>query len=122
MIRENLTSGSIYALMGASPDGTLQWQNRTNTSGGTVSSKVGAGGAANVSGGAGGTPAPPGWVRLVRSGNVLSAYESGDGINWTSATSSTNVMAANIYAGLVVASGGTNTLNTSTFTDVTVVP
>jgi hypothetical protein len=110
MIRESLTSVSKYALMGLSPGGSMRWQRRSNTGGGTWGSKAGSG-----------TP-PKVWVRVVRSGNTISGYKSSDGVNWTLAGSSSLTMAANIYIGLSVASGSTNTVAASVFNNVTVVP
>ncbi|HWW03080.1 MAG TPA: Ig-like domain-containing protein [Candidatus Acidoferrum sp.] len=110
MIRESLTSGSKYALMGLSPGIGYRWQRRNNTGGGTSSTKSGSGTPPNV------------WARLVRTGNTLSGYKSANGTNWTLVNSSTITMATNIYIGFAVASGSTATLNTTLFTNVTVVP
>ena len=110
MIRESLTSGSKYALMGISPDGTFRWQRRINTGGSTSTSTSTIGTPPNV------------WTRLVRTGNALYGYNSTDGTNWTQVNSRNITMATNIYVGLAVASGSSNTLNTATFTNVTVVP
>jgi hypothetical protein len=109
MIRESLTSGSKYSLMGLSPGSGLCWQRR-NSTGGMTSTKAGSG-----------TP-PSVWTRLVRKGNNLSGYKSPDGTNWTRVNSSTITMATNIYIGLAVASGSTTTPSTTLFTNVTVVP
>ena len=110
MIRESLTSGSEYAFMGISPDGTFRWQRRSST-GGTTSSTT-----STI-----GTP-PNVWARLVRTGNTLYGYKSTDGTNWTQVNSRSITMATNIYVGLAVASGSSTSLNTATFTNVTVVP
>ncbi len=110
MIRETLTPGAQYAFMGISPGGTFRSQSRSGTSSST---------AATVSSAC----APPNvWARLVRTGNSLYSYQSTTGTNWTLVTSNSITMATNIYFGLAVASGTTNTLNTSTFTNLTVVP
>jgi regulation of enolase protein 1 (concanavalin A-like superfamily) len=111
MIRESLTSGSEYAFMGISSDGTFRWQCRSWTgfwTWSTTSSTIG-------------TP-PDVWMRLVRTGNTLYGYRSTDGTNWTQVNSRRITMATEIYVGLAVASGSSNTLNTATFTDMTVVP
>jgi hypothetical protein len=110
MIRETLTGPSSFAAMGISPNGWIRW-NRRNGTGNTFSStKAGSGSPPSV------------WVRVVRAGSTLSGYTSIDGATWTPVNSSTITMASNIYIGLVVASGNTGTLNTSTFSNVTVVP
>jgi len=110
MLRESLTSGSEYAFMGISPDGTFLWQCRSKT-GGSASSTT-----STI-----GTP-PSVWTRLVRNGNVLYGYQSADGANWTEVNSYTITMATQIYVGLAVASGSSTTLNTATFSKVAVVP
>src|SRR6185437_10780268 len=110
-IRNDLTSGSTFA--GMIIDGTNSyWCQRRNTTGGaSVRNPLGSGTAPNI------------WVRVVRSGNNFSGYESADGQNWTLVRSATNVtMGANVYVGLVVASGSTTTLNSTVFDNVTVVP
>jgi hypothetical protein len=110
MIRESLTSGSKYALMGMTPNGGLRWQRRSGASNGTSSSKAGSGSPPNV------------WVRVVRTSNTLSGYKSTDGVNWSLVNSGSISMATNIYVGIAVASGSTSSLNTSLFTNVVVVP
>jgi hypothetical protein len=110
MVRESLTSGSKYALMGFSPGGTMRWQRRSSTSSGTSNSKAGNGTLPNV------------WVRVVRSGNTLSGYKSADGVNWSLVNSATISMAPNIYIGLAVASGSSGTLASSVLNNVIVVP
>jgi hypothetical protein len=110
MIRESLTSKSKYAFMGVSPGCTFRWQRRSGTGGSTSSTTSGS------------VTLPNAWVRLVRTGNALSGYKSTDGVTWKQVTSSSITMAANIYVGLAVASGSTTALNTSTFSNVMVVP
>jgi len=110
MIRESLTSGSKYAFMGIPPNGTFRWQRRRDTGGSTsaTTSTIG-------------TP-PNAWVRLVRTGGTLTGYRSTDGVTWTQVNSRSITMATSIYVGLAVASGSSNTLNTATFSNATVVP
>lgn len=110
IIRESLTSGSKYAFMGLTPDGTFRWQRRSSTGGSTGAT------IATV-----GTP-PNAWVRLVRTGSTIYGYRSTDGITWTLVNSRSITMATSIYVGLAVASGNSTTLNLATFTNLTVVP
>jgi len=110
MVRESLTGGSRYALMGITPNGQLRWQRRTGTASGTSSSKAGSGTPPNV------------WTRVVRSGNTLSGYKSTDGTNWNLVNSASINMASNIYVGIAVSSGSSSVLYTSSFTNVVVVP
>jgi regulation of enolase protein 1 (concanavalin A-like superfamily) len=110
MIRETLNAGSIYAFVGMSSDGNFRLQRRANTDGNTF---VGISEAA----------APPdAWVRIVRTGDTISRYYSTDGSTWTLTDSRVFPMAVNIYLGLAVASGAADVLNTSTFSNLFVVP
>jgi hypothetical protein len=110
MIRETLAGGSRYAFMGITPAGSFRWQYRTKTG-------------ANSSASTSGTGLPPNaWLRLTRTGNTLYGYKSADGTNWTKVGSRSVVMATNIYFGLAVASGASNTVNTSTFMNVLAAP
>jgi len=73
----------------------------------------------------------PGWVRLVRQGNNITAYYSEDGINWiqqpddentgddASLNPQTIVMRQDIYIGLVLCSHNANAIGTAVFSDVT---
>ena len=69
IIKENLTQGSAYAaIMVAADHGVrLQWNYTGDTAG--MSGPVG--------------PANPRWLRLTRSGDVITGYDSADGTNWS---------------------------------------
>ena len=110
MIRESLASNSRCVFLGVSPDGKFRWVRRTTTGARMTSSSSGSGVPPNV------------WVRLVRTGNTIYGFKSADGIAWNAVGSQSLTMAANIYCGFVVASGGTIKLNTSTVANVSVVP
>jgi len=110
MIRESLASGARYALMSVSTSDSLLWQRRNKTNFKTWTTTAGSA-----------TP-PQAWVRLVRSGSSLIGYGSTDGINWTQASSANISMASDIYVGLAVASGSNSLLNTSSFSNLNVVP
>jgi RHS repeat-associated protein len=61
----------------------------------------------------------PYWLKLTRSGNFVSAYTSGDGVNWTMLGSPQIVtMQQTTYIGLAVTSRGTTSLATATFDNV----
>jgi hypothetical protein len=62
----------------------------------------------------------PHWVKLVRSGNTFTAYESGDGTNWTLVGSDTISMASTVYVGLAVTSHSTSASATCTFDSVSI--
>ncbi len=110
MIREALTANSKHVIANTTPLPQRQYLRRAST-GGTTTYNLG------------GTAANPYWVRLVRAGNVFTAYESANGTSWTAiGTAQTITMATNVYVGLVVVSKDNAELNTSTFTNVTVTP
>jgi hypothetical protein len=69
IIKENLTQGSAYAaIMVAADHGVrLQWNYTGDTAG--LPGPVG--------------PANPRWLRLARSGDVITGYDSADGTHWT---------------------------------------
>ena len=59
-------------------------------------------------------------VRLVRQGNVFSAYQSQDGSQWTLVGTDTIAMPATVYVGLAVTSHNTAALATATFSNVVI--
>jgi hypothetical protein len=106
MIRETLTAGSKNAMMAISPGSGSAFQCRVSSGGITTYS----GGPATI----------PYWVKLVRTGNTLSAYQSPDGLNWTSLGKVSITMGKNAYGGLAVTAHNNTVLNTSSFTNVSV--
>ncbi len=106
MIRETLTNASRHASMFAT--GTQWW---------AVQGRIATGGTSYDL--AGQTGAAPGWVRLVREGNLFSAYRSTDGTSWTLVGTDTITMAATVYVGLAVTSHNSEATATATFTNVT---
>ena len=108
MIRESLAANSANAalLVSAANGVVLQWRSAT------------AGASQYVSGS---LSAPPRWVKLVRSGNTFTAYESADGSTWTTVGSTTIGMSAStIYVGLAVTSHSTSASTTATIDNVAV--
>jgi ABC-type transport system involved in multi-copper enzyme maturation permease subunit len=69
IIKENLTQGSAYAaiMVTAGHGVRMQWNYTGDTAG--MSGTVG--------------PANPRWLRLTRSGDVITGYDSADGTHWT---------------------------------------
>lgn len=63
----------------------------------------------------------PVWVRLVRSGDVLSAFTSFDGQNWTHVGSDRIALGVTAFVGLAVSSHDAGQVATATFDHVTVV-
>ena len=110
MIRDTLATNSRHVFMGLAGDGAYRWVRRTGFNGNTSSSPSGA------------ATLPDAWVRLVRAGNVITAYKSANGSTWTQVGSLTADFPATCYFGLAVASGDKETLNTSQFSSVQISP
>ena len=70
MVRETLDAGSKHALMAVTPGNGVAFQWRAATNGGSTNR--------NTTG-----RVAPYWVRLVRSGSLLTGYASPDGVTWT---------------------------------------
>ena len=106
MIRETLDPGSMHAFMLVSAARGVAFQRRETTGGTSVNT-------------AGTMSTAPHWVRLTRSGDTFTAFESADGINWTQVGSDTIPMAAQVYVGLAVTSHTTSSA-TCTFDGVSI--
>lgn len=91
MIRETLTAGSRHALSLSSAGKGYAFQRRVDTGGFSE----------NTAGTAG---APPGWVRLVRIGAQIQAFQSLDGTRWTSIGTDAIPMADTVYVGIATTS------------------
>jgi regulation of enolase protein 1 (concanavalin A-like superfamily) len=107
MIRETLSAGSAHANVLVSAGKGVAFQRRQATNGISVNT-------------AGSASAPPRWVKLVRSGDTFSAYESADGASWTLIGTDTIPMASTVYVGLSVTSHTTSTSATATFDNVVI--
>ena len=107
MIRDTLAANSSYGITMMTPTNGSAFERRTAIGVGSVDSP------ANGN-------STPHWVRLVRSGNSFTSYESSDGTNWTEIGTDTIAMTSDVYIGLAVTSHDDSVLNTSTFTDVSV--
>ncbi len=110
MIRDTLATNSAQIFMGMSGINTYRWVRRTTTGGSNATTNSSTGIVPNT------------WVRLVRSGNTITAYKGNNGTTWTTVGSSTVSMASNCYIGLAVTSGTATTLNTSQFSNLSVTP
>jgi regulation of enolase protein 1 (concanavalin A-like superfamily) len=95
MIRESLSAASrnAMALISSGKGYSFQW--RLDTGGLTAYSPNGVG-------------AVPAWVRLVRSGQTIQAFNSADGSAWTPIGAQAVAMASSVYVGLAVASHSTS--------------
>lgn len=105
MIRETLSADARHATMNVTPAAGLEFLRRANI--GSTTSWTG-----------GGSFTAPYWVRLVRSGNLFTAYSSVDGVSWTLVGSATITMASNVYIGLIVNSHDNSVLATASFDNV----
>ena len=109
MIRETLAADSSQAFMLVTPGGTkgLAFQRRVATGGTSISTSGGEGTA-------------PSWVRLVRTGNTITAARSADGVTWTTVGSETFAMTSTVYVGIAVTSHDNAVLASATFENVAV--
>ncbi|HEY2434450.1 MAG TPA: Ig-like domain-containing protein [Vicinamibacterales bacterium] len=107
MIRQTLDASSAQAMMLVSSQKGTAFQRRTATGGASTNTT-------------GSTAAAPRWVKLTRSGNTITAYESADGAAWTLVGSDTFSMPPNVYVGLAVTSHTTTSSATCTFDNVSI--
>ncbi|HET7694408.1 MAG TPA: phospholipase D-like domain-containing protein [Vicinamibacterales bacterium] len=109
MIRNSTSPSAAHAFMvvAASPLKGVPFQRRTADGGGSTST-------------AGSQSTAPRWVKLVRTGNVITGYESPDGVAWTAVSSDTFAMGQTVLIGLAVSSHVTGVNATATFDNVTV--
>jgi len=106
MLRESLAAGASHVILDVRPDGSIEFMTRSATSGSTTYL-------------AGGSQAPPAWLKLARAGSTVTGYVSSNGSSWTTIGSTTTALSSSANIGLVVNSHSTS-LNTSTFDNVTV--
>ena len=109
MIR-NSTSASAaqgFMLVAASAAKGVPFQRRTADGNGSVSTS-------------GSQSTAPRWVKLVRTGNLVTGYESADGVNWITVGSDSFVLGDTVLIGLGVSSHVTGVNATATFDNVTV--
>jgi len=114
MIREALTAGSRHATVFTTPAAE-------NNGFGMVWRPV-ANGATSYAGGPAVNAAPNNWVRLVRSGDTITAYASANGSAWTLIDTVTlSSLPETVYIGLAVTSSSPFNLATSSFDNVQIV-
>jgi len=107
MIRDTLAPDSAHASIFVSSAKGIAFQRRDQTGGDSV----------NTAGSAGRAPR---WVKLTRSGDTFSSYESSDGLAWTLVGTDTIPMAPTVYVGLAVTSHTSSSSATCTFDSVAV--
>lgn len=107
MIRENLDSNARYAMVAVTAGNGVAFQRRTAT-GGSSSHTAGA------------AVGAPYWVKLVRSGNTFTAYQSANGSTWVAVGSASISMSSSAYVGLALTSHDNNLENTATIDNVNI--
>jgi hypothetical protein len=108
MIRQGLGADAPNVFVAVTPSSGIVFQDRLTT-GGTTQTTTDAGFTA------------PYWVRLVRSGDVFTAYRSDDGSTWVQIGNPvTVVMTGDVFIGLAATAHNNTVINTSTFENVTV--
>src|SRR4030095_14529964 len=109
MMRDSLSASSAqgFMLVAASASKGTPFQRRTSDGSTSVTTN-------------GAFVSAPYWVKLVRAGSVITAYESSNGTSWTTVASDSFTMGSSILVGLAVSSHVTGTNATATFDNVTV--
>jgi hypothetical protein len=110
MFRDSTAAGAPFADVVATPGNGVAFQWRSTA--GTTPDNV------NISG-----LSAPVWVQIDRSGDEFTAFYSSDGVTWTQiGDTQTIAMNATALAGLAVTAHNNATLNTATFTNVSLLP
>ncbi|MBV8205191.1 MAG: hypothetical protein JO041_00220, partial [Acidobacteria bacterium] len=99
MIRETLDPAARYVSLLITPGNGVALQARATA------------GAASTMASAAASVTTPYWVKLLRTGNTITAYSSTDGANWSAAGSATVPMAASLYFGVAVSSHNNGVLS-----------
>ncbi|MBN2030683.1 carbohydrate-binding protein, partial [bacterium] len=107
MIRNTLDANSSHAMMIMSAANGLAFQRRTSTGGSSSHT-------------AGTNTTAPYWVKLIRSGSRITAYESENGTNWTAVGVVTLSMSDPVYAGLMVTAHNDGSSCEARFENVTI--
>jgi len=105
MIRNTLNANSIHAMIVMSAANGVAFQRRTSTGGSSSHT-------------AGTNTTAPYWVKLTRSGNRITAYESETGMNWSQVGVVTLSIPDTIYVGLMVTSHNDGALCEARFENV----
>jgi regulation of enolase protein 1 (concanavalin A-like superfamily) len=106
MVRASTAANAAHAFMLVSTSKGLAFQRRPSTGAQSVNT-------------AGGSGTAPRWVRLARSGNVITASVSTNGTSWTTVGTATINLPATALFGVAVSSHDASQLATATFENVT---
>jgi hypothetical protein len=107
MLRQSTAANSPHVILDVKPGGGIEFMTRA-TAGATTTFI------------AGGTQAPPAWLKLARSGSTVTASISSNGTSWTVVGSTQVSIPSSALVGIIVTSHDTTKLNTSTFDSVAV--
>src|SRR6266513_4478994 len=105
MLRSSLSANAVNGLAALTANPSVTFQHRPAS--GQYSMQDGS---AAVSG--------PLWVRLVRAGDTITAYQAVDGSTWTKINSITLSLGSSIYVGLAVTSHSAGVITTATLSNV----
>lgn len=105
MLRNSLQPGSVHAFTCATVQNGIAFQRRVENNQASLSSSVG-------------ERHTPHWVKLERTGNTFTSYESPDGKNWNEIGSEEIAMNETIYAGFAVTSHDNKQLCQAVFDDL----
>ena len=108
-IRSSLDAGAIHAGVYVTPANGIKFIRRSSTNGASTSATSAVSGSVT-----------PSWLKLVRSGNSISAYRSADGAAWTLIGSQTLAFGQTVYVGLAVCSHQAASAIGATFDNVSV--
>ena len=109
MIRAGLTPDSVHAFMNGSAARGWSFHRRVAPDGSSLQTP-------------GSSESPPGWVKLVRTGDIFRGYESVDGSTWVLVGTETIQMGPTVYVGLAVTSNSSRAASTADFSNVAVSP
>ena len=109
MLRETNDSGACNAFIYLTPGNGVNLQARTSTGGGSAYQPSSQSASGTV------------WLKLIRQGNLITGFQSPDGLAWSMVGSYTVPMASSIEAGLAITSHQNNSLATAVIDNVSVV-
>jgi len=105
MLRQSTAANAVYAALFIA-NGNCIFQSRTTAGGTAVQNNVV------------GPVTTPLWLKMVRSGNLVTGYTSSDGLNWSYAGGQTVTMTSAANLGFAVSSGSTTVANTANVDNV----
>lgn len=111
MIRDGNTAGAMHAMMILTPSNGFSFQWRTTS-----------GGASSLIAGPASGAAPNNWVRLSRSGSLITGYVSANGTTWTQVGTTALALPTSASIGFAVTSHNNAVLGSASFDNVAITP